>query len=108
MAAKGVSLSQSALDRLKLGAPALALGDLGDVAGLEPGRPLRLLDPHGEVVATAVADPENGVAHIFAREAVRALDAGFFRTRVDAALALRRTLGLVDGRSAYRLINAER
>ena len=107
MAAKGVSLSQSALDRLTLGAPALVLADLGAVAGLEPGRPLRLLDPHGEVVATGVADPENGVVHIFARQAVRGLDAGFFRERVEAALALRKALGLVDGVSAYRLINGE-
>src|SRR5204862_6312087 len=73
----------------------------------EPGRPLRLLDPHGEVVASAVADPENGVVHIFAREALRAMDGAFFRGRADAALALRRTLGLVDGVSAYRLINGE-
>jgi 23S rRNA (cytosine1962-C5)-methyltransferase len=107
VAAKGVPLSQSALDRLTQGAPSLAITDLGGVAGLEPGRPLRLLDPHGEVVASAVADPENGVVHIFAREGVRGLDGPFFRARADAALALRRTLGLVDGVSAYRLINGE-
>ena len=91
MAAKGVPLSQTALDRLTQGAPSLAIGDLGDVAGLEPGRPLRLIDPKGEVVASAVADPENGVVHIFARHPLRAMDAAFFRGRADAALALRRT-----------------
>jgi len=107
VAAKGVPLSQSALDRLTQGAPGLAITDLGGVAGLEPGRPLRLLDPHGDVVATAVADPENGVVHIFAREALRAMDGAFFRARADAALALRHTLGLVDGVSSYRLINGE-
>jgi 23S rRNA (cytosine1962-C5)-methyltransferase len=107
VAAKGVSLSQSALDRLTLGAPSLAITDLGQVAGLEPGRPLRLLDPKGEVVATAVADPENAVVHVFAREAVRGLDLAFFRARVEAALDLRKLLGLVDGVSAYRLINGE-
>jgi 23S rRNA (cytosine1962-C5)-methyltransferase len=107
VAAKGVPLVQSALDRLTQGAPSLAITDLGAVAGLEPGRPLRLLDPKGEVVASGVADPENGVVHIFAREALRAMDAGFFRARAEAALALRRTLGLVDGVSSYRLINGE-
>lgn len=107
MAAKGVSLGPSALDRLTLGAPSLELADLGPVAGLEPGRPLRLLDPKGEVVAQAVADPENGVAHIFARHALRAMDAAFFRARLEAALALRRSLGLVDGVSSYRLVNGE-
>jgi 23S rRNA (cytosine1962-C5)-methyltransferase len=107
VAAKGVSLSQSALDRLTLGAPSLGLQELGDVAGLEPGRPLRLLDPKGEVVASAVADPENGVVHIFARHALRAMDAAFFRARLEASLTLRRALGLVDGVSAYRLVNGE-
>jgi 23S rRNA (cytosine1962-C5)-methyltransferase len=107
VAAKGVPLSQSALDRVTQGAPALSLADLGGVAGLEPGRPLRLLDPRGEVVASAVADPENDAVHIFARHALRGLDAPFFRTRVEAALALRRALGLVDGVSSYRLVNGE-
>jgi 23S rRNA (cytosine1962-C5)-methyltransferase len=77
------------------------------VEGLEPGRPLRLLDRHAEVVATAVADPENGVAHLFARHALRALDGAFVRARLEPALALRRTLGLVDGVSSYRLVNGE-
>jgi 23S rRNA (cytosine1962-C5)-methyltransferase len=107
VAAKGVSLPQSALDRLSGGAPSLELALLGDVTGLEPGRPLRLLDLKGDVVASAVADPENGVVHIFARHAVRGLDAGFFRERVEAAVALRRALGLMDGVSAYRLVNGE-
>ena len=107
MASKGISLSQTAIARLAAGAPSLAIPELGEVAGLEPGRPLRLLDARGDVVASAVADPENGVVHIFARHALRAMDAAFFRSRVDASLALRRTLGLVDGVSSYRLVNGE-
>jgi 23S rRNA (cytosine1962-C5)-methyltransferase len=105
--AKGVTLPPAALDRIAGGAPSLPLAELGPVEGLEPGRPLRLLDRHAEVVATAVADPENGVAHVFARHALRALDADFLRARLEAALALRRTLGLVDGVSSYRLVNGE-
>ena len=38
---------------------------------------------------------------------VHALDAVFFRAHVRRALALRRTLGLADGESAYRLMNGE-
>jgi 23S rRNA (cytosine1962-C5)-methyltransferase len=107
VAAKGITLPPATLERLATGTPSLTLAELGDVEGLEPGRPLRLLDRHQEVVATAVADPENGVAHLFARHGVRALDQAFLRGRLEPALALRRALGLVDGVSSYRLVNAE-
>src|SRR5262245_30590820 len=107
MAFHGVPLPEEALDRLAAGAPALPLAALGGREGLEPGRPLRLLDRHAEVVASGVADPDNGVVHLFARGPVRAFDAGFFQPRAEAALALRRALGLVDGASAYRLVNGE-
>ena len=54
------------------------------------------------------ADPENDVARLWAHgDDVRALDAAFFRARLAPALALRRTLGLAAGASAYRLLNAE-
>jgi 23S rRNA (cytosine1962-C5)-methyltransferase len=109
MAWLGVPAADAALDRLNAGAPAIPIGELtaGPAAGLEPGRPLRLLDRFGEVVASAVADPENGVVHVLARHALRALDASFLRGRLEAAWALRRALGLVDGVSAYRLANGE-
>jgi 23S rRNA (cytosine1962-C5)-methyltransferase len=108
MAFHGVQLPDGAADRLLAGAPTLALAELGDRGGLEPGRPLRLLDRDGEVLASAVADPDNGVAQVLAREAVRAFDAGFFEARLAAALSVRRALGLVDaGVSSYRLVNGE-
>jgi 23S rRNA (cytosine1962-C5)-methyltransferase len=107
MAWLGVPATTTALERLAAGCPALTIAELGDTAGLEPGRPLRFLDPHGEVVGSAIADPENGVVHVLARQALRALDATFFRGRLEPAWALRRALGLVDGVSAYRLINGE-
>jgi 23S rRNA (cytosine1962-C5)-methyltransferase len=104
---KGLALPEGARDRIAAGAPSVALDELADAVGLEPGRPLRLLDPAGELVACGVADPENGVVHVLARHALRALDADFFRERLAASLALRRALGLVDGVSAYRLVNGE-
>jgi 23S rRNA (cytosine1962-C5)-methyltransferase len=109
MAWLGVPAADAALDRVNAGAPAVPIGELtaGAAAGLEPGRPLRLLDRFGEVVASAVADPENGVVHVLARHALRALDAAFLRGRLETAWALRRSLGLVDGVSAYRLVNGE-
>jgi 23S rRNA (cytosine1962-C5)-methyltransferase len=103
----GIPIDSAALERLAAGAPALAIADLGAPGGLEPGRPVRLLDRHGELAASAVADPDNGVVHVLARHALRALDAGFFAARLDAAWGLRRALGLADGVSAYRLVNGE-
>lgn len=107
MAFHGIPLTETASARLAAGAPALTTDELGTATGLEPGRPIKLLDRFGQVQATGVADPENGVVHVFAPYAVRAFDAGFFQSRVDHALALRRALGLVDGRSAYRIVNGE-
>jgi 23S rRNA (cytosine1962-C5)-methyltransferase len=107
MAWLGIPAGGTTLDRLAGGAPSVPIGELGDRSGLEPGRPLRLLDRAGEVVASAIADPENGVAHVLARHALRALDSGFFRGRLEPAWALRRALGLADGASAYRLVNGE-
>jgi 23S rRNA (cytosine1962-C5)-methyltransferase len=68
---------------------------------------VRLLDARGDIVASGLADPENGVIHVLARQAVRAFDAAFFGERVARALALRKMLGLLDGEVSYRLVNAE-
>ena len=108
MTAKGLPLGEAAAELLARGAPSLPITDLGAPEGLEPGRPLRLLDRFGEVQATVVADPENEVVHVYARHALRALDGALVRARLERALALRRALGLVDGGvSAYRLVNGE-
>jgi 23S rRNA (cytosine1962-C5)-methyltransferase len=110
MALHGVPVSSTVAAHLTAGAPSVALQDLqgsGDVKGLEPGRPIRFLDPKGEVVASGIADPENEVIHVLARRAVRGFDAGFFERRLAASVVLRRALGLVDGKSAYRLVNGE-
>jgi 23S rRNA (cytosine1962-C5)-methyltransferase len=109
MAWLGVPAADAALDRVNAGAPAIPVSDLaaGAVGGLVPPRPQRPLDRFGEVVASGLADPENGVVHVFARHALRALDAAFLRGRLQTAWAMRRALGLVDGVSAYRLVNGE-
>ena len=103
----GVTLPDGAGARLAAGAPVLPLDGLTGASGCEPGRQVRLLDPSGQAVASGIADPENGVIHVLALEAVRAFDAGFFDRRVARALGLRRLLGLADGESSYRLLNGE-
>lgn len=116
MSLHGASVTTAGAERLRAAHPQLPLADVvpggASAAALEPGRPLRLLGAHGETLGVGVADPENEVVRVWrageaASEGVRALDAGFFRGEVRRALALRRTLGLADGVSAYRLLNGE-
>ena len=104
----GVALTAAGAQRLAAGPPLLPLSDVVAAGALEPGRPLRIVDARGETLATGVADPENEVVRLWSRgDESRAPDAAFFRTRLAPALALRRTLGLADGESAYRLVNGE-
>ena len=106
MALLGISLPDTARLRLDAGAPELRLEELNLERPLEPGRPVRLIDRGAGVVATGVADPENGVVRVYSRQDVRAFDLGFFKRRVGEALQLRRAVGLVSGPDdAYRLVN---
>ncbi|HEY5283475.1 MAG TPA: class I SAM-dependent rRNA methyltransferase, partial [Polyangia bacterium] len=103
----GVTLPDGVDARLRNGAPIVQLEGLPGAQGCEPGRQVKMVDPHGDFVACGIADPENGVIQVLALEAVRGFDAGFFRERLARSLNLRRTLGLTTGESAYRLVNAE-
>jgi 23S rRNA (cytosine1962-C5)-methyltransferase len=112
MSLHGVAVTPLGEERLRGAPPQLPLSDLASGATVEPGRPVRLLNAKNDVLAVGVADPENELVRVWrAGEAavagVRALDAAFFRGEARRALALRRTLGLVDGASAYRLVNGE-
>lgn len=100
------------VERLRGAPPQLPLSDLAAGATVEPGRPLRLLNGKSETLALGVADPENELVRVWragesALAGVHALDAAFFRGEARRALSLRRTLGLADGVSAYRLVNGE-
>jgi 23S rRNA (cytosine1962-C5)-methyltransferase len=104
----GVTTTPAGAERLAARPPLLQLADIDGGSALEPGRPLRVVDARGQTLAVGVADPENETVRLWAHgEGVRALDAAFFRARLAPALALRQTLGLADGESAYRLFNAE-
>ena len=105
-----LGVTVTALGEQRLGArpPQLALSDLESVRDLEPGRPVRLLDGRGKTLATGAADPENELVRLWSHgEEARAPDAVFLKQRLTAAFDARRTLGLADGKSAYRLFNAE-
>ena len=112
MALHGITLTAAGAERARAGHPQLPLGDVAPGgAALEPGRPVRLFSATGQLLGAGVADPENELLRVWeggaAPAGTRAFDAGFFRARVRAALALRQTLGLCDGVSAYRLCNGE-
>jgi 23S rRNA (cytosine1962-C5)-methyltransferase len=112
MSLHGTRVTAAGAERLRAAHPQLPLEDLAPGAMIEPGRPLRLLGARGETLGLGVADPENEVVRVWrageaAAEGVHGLDAAFFRGEVRRALALRRTLGLADGVSAYRLVNGE-
>jgi len=104
----GITLTPQGEERLRARPPQLPLSDVQAAREIEPGRPVRLLDERGATKATGIADPENEVVRIWALgDDSRAPDAAFMRGKLTPALALRRTLGLADGESAYRLVNAE-
>jgi 23S rRNA (cytosine1962-C5)-methyltransferase len=104
----GVMITGVGAGRLDARPPQLALGDVESSRELEPGRPVRLVDGHGRTLAVGVADPENELLRLWSHgDDARAPDAVFIRATLAAALELRRTLGLADGESAYRLVNGE-
>jgi len=103
----GLTLTPAGEERLAARPPQLALSDV-QTRDVEPGRPVRLLDARGRTRAAGVADPENELLRLWSHgDESRAPDAAFLRGKLAAALELRRTLGLADGESAYRLVNGE-
>jgi 23S rRNA (cytosine1962-C5)-methyltransferase len=73
----------------------------------EAGQPVRLLSPAGDLLAIALADPENELVRVFALQSRNhtTLDPRFLRERVERALALRRAFGLEREHTAHRLIH---
>ncbi len=107
MAFLTVKIPDTAKARLDDGAVFLLLDDLADAPGLEPGRPVRLVDRDNDPAASAVADPENGVLRIWGGPGIRAFDGLFFRARVRSALALRQAAGLPGPDESFRLVNGD-
>jgi 23S rRNA (cytosine1962-C5)-methyltransferase len=103
----GLTLPDGVDTRLRMGAPVLPLDGIPGASGCEPGRQVKLMDLHGELVACGIADPENGVIQVMALESVRGFDTNFFAERLTRSLGLRRALGFMDVESTHRLVNAE-
>jgi 23S rRNA (cytosine1962-C5)-methyltransferase len=80
---------------------------LPDVAALAAGTHVRLVDPVGEDVGLAIADPDNARLRVLAlpRDGLATIDGALLALRVERALVWRRALGLVGDGCAYRLIH---
>lgn len=107
MAHHALTLTAEVAGWLRAGQRDLALESVPGAERCEPGQPVRLMTPAGELCALAVADPENALLRVmtFASEGFAALDARFVRARLDHALGLRAGFDLDRERTAHRLLN---
>src|SRR4051794_23387763 len=104
MAYHALTLTAQLPLELQRGVRELPLESVPGAERCEPGQPVRLVSPAGSLEALALADPENQLVRVFARvsEGFGALDAGFFRARVQRALALRAGFGLRRADTTHR------
>ena len=107
MPPRAISLPLEIAEQVLRGRPVLEMARIPAAAGLEPGRPLILLDARGSALGSGVADPENEIVRVLTRETVDSFDLSFFRRRVEAAFRLRTALGLPGPDAAFRLLNGE-
>ncbi len=107
MSYRGLVLPPPAASFVERGGRDVPIALAGAGERLEAGRPLRLVDASGRALGLALADPENERLRVLGRadEAFDTLGPAFFGARVERALALRLSLGLVGERSAFRLVH---
>jgi len=71
------------------------------------GEPIAVCDPDGSSVAVASFSPDSQIRLRVWSFENEAIDKAFFAERLGRAIALRRSLGLMEAGSACRLVNAE-
>ena len=77
-------------------------------AGGTPGETLEVRDSSGKVLAHAAYSPKSQIrARVWTFDPGEAIDAGFFRNRIEKALALRDALPAAKHTNALRLLNGE-
>lgn len=79
----------------------------GALAAPAPGSVVRVSDDSGNVLGVGTASGTNPLAARIFRFDDGPLDQAFFRTRLEAALALRKTLGLWDSQGGGRWVFGE-
>lgn len=77
--------------------------------GAVKGDEIEVVDPKGQFLGRGFYSPSSAIpVRILSRKKDEHLDVAFFRTRIAAALSLRRSLGLGQGdTTGYRLVHAE-
>ncbi|MDP9035782.1 MAG: class I SAM-dependent rRNA methyltransferase [Myxococcota bacterium] len=77
--------------------------------GATAGDEVSVVDPRGNFLGRGFYSPGSAIpVRLLVRDPGVALDAAFFRSRVESAIALRASLGLPnDQTDGYRLVNAE-
>jgi 23S rRNA (cytosine1962-C5)-methyltransferase len=84
--------------------------DTSLTAGIEmppSGEHVRLVDPNGDEIGLAIADPENTRLRVLATpsDGFPKIDGALLAWRVEKAIAWRRQLGLVGDGHAYRIVH---
>jgi 23S rRNA (cytosine1962-C5)-methyltransferase len=77
--------------------------------GATAGDEVSVVDPRGNLLGRGFYSPGSAIpVRILVRDAKTRLDAAFFRTRIDHALALRASFGLpAEHTSGFRIVHAE-
>ena len=104
-----VRLAQDVAQRIRAGHPWVFREAFGPRAmTLEPGTPIDLIDDEGEFVGRGLYDADSAIAlRVFVRRPDTAIDGELVKTRVRAAIELRRKLLDLTRLGAVRLVNAE-
>lgn len=107
MPATPLILSADAATFVRGGGRDVELSKLALPAAPAAGAELRLVDDRGNDVGLAVADPENDRLRVLGlpEDGFPSIGGALLGWRVERALALRRTLGLVEPDAAYRLLH---
>ena len=95
--------------RIRAGHPWVYRESFGSRGGThEPGTAIDLIDEDGEFVGRGLYDADSAIAlRVFVRRPDTAIDAELVKTRVRAAIKLRKTLLDFTKLGAMRLVNAE-
>jgi len=104
-----VRLTGDVAQRVRAGHPWVYREAMGPRAMTpEPGTTIELVDEVGEFVGRGLYDADSAIAvRVFVRNADTAIDGELIKSRVRAAIGLRRRLLDLDKLGAVRLVNAE-
>lgn len=102
---QSVRVNRKAAARLTTGHPWVYSSDLIDARNLEPGAVTAVTDPSGRSLGVAHYSASSLIALRLLDRGRPAVDASFFRKRIEAAAELRRRR--VRDSDAYRLVHAE-